>query len=169
MVHEGLPWRGSFRNAGEIGHVPMVVGGEPCPCGNRGCLERYLSLEAFSRRSPETGRDGWIEEVAPLLRNAVVTIENLFDPQTIIVGGLADEALLADLLKAAHPLPNSISERANRDGPRITRSDIGPDAVLRGAAALALAGNLSPRFGIMFAQDDERSGKDAMFGRRHVA
>ncbi|TIM61373.1 MAG: ROK family transcriptional regulator, partial [Mesorhizobium sp.] len=43
MVHDGSALRGAWGNAGEIGHIPVVPGGEPCPCGNRGCLERYLS------------------------------------------------------------------------------------------------------------------------------
>ena len=46
MVHDGSVLRGAWGNAGEIGHIPAVPDGEPCPCGNRGCLERYLSLEA---------------------------------------------------------------------------------------------------------------------------
>jgi predicted NBD/HSP70 family sugar kinase len=168
LVHEGLPWRGAQGNAGEIGHVPMVVNGMPCPCGNRGCLERYLSLEAYSRRVPVVGRDGWIEEAAPLLRNAIVTIENLFDPETIIIGGLAEDDLLSDLIAAAEPLPASISQRRNRKAPRITRSEGGHDAALRGAAALALAGVLSPRFGLMFAEG-ERQDRDHIFGRSSVA
>lgn len=168
MVHEGLPWRGSFRNAGEIGHVPMVVDGLACPCGNHGCLERYLSLEAYDRRRQSIGRDGWIAEVAPLLRNAVVTIENLFDPQTIIVGGLAHGDLLDDLLKAAEPLPNSIAQRTDRTVPRVIRSESGHDAVLRGAAALAIAGVLSPRFGVMFAEADKPE-RDPLFAGRKVA
>jgi predicted NBD/HSP70 family sugar kinase len=67
MVQDGHPLRGSFRNAGEIGHLPLVPNGEPCPCGNRGCLERYVSLEAFERRSKAVGVAGWIGEAAPLL------------------------------------------------------------------------------------------------------
>ncbi len=168
MVHEGLPWKGAHRNAGEIGHVPLVANGEPCPCGNRGCLERYLSLEAFARRAPVAGRAGWIAETAPLLRNAVVMIENLFDPETIIVGGLAEDDLLIALLAAAEPLPNSISVRKDRSGPRLMRSASGQNAVLKGAAALALSGVLSPRFGIMFA-DGDLADADPMFARSHVA
>ena len=168
MVHEGLPWRGSFRNAGEIGHVPMVVNGRVCPCGNRGCLERYLSLEAYDRRHRSIGHDAWIAEVTPLFRNAIVTIENLFDPQTIIVGGLAETRLLDDLLNAAEPLPSSVSKRAAREAPRVIRSESGHDAVLRGAAALALAGVLSPRFGVMFAEG-ERPERDHLFSARNVA
>jgi len=106
--------------------------------------------------------------VAPLLRNTVVTIENLFDPETIIIGGIAEDELLDDLVRAAHPLPNSISERRNRVAPRLMRSANGKGAVLRGAAALALSGILSPRFGIMFAES-ERQERDLMFGGRNVA
>lgn len=164
LVHEGMPLRGAHRNAGEIGHVPMVVNGRPCSCGNRGCLERYLSLEAFGRRAPIIGREGWIAEAAPLLRNAVVTIENLFDPETIVLGGMAEEDLLRDLVAAAAPLPTSVSDRADRPAPRLVCSANGKDAVLRGAASLAVSGALSPRFGTLFD-----TGHDPIFGRSNVA
>lgn len=163
MMHEGLPWRGAGHNAGEIGHVPLVTDGEYCPCGNRGCLERYLSVEAYKRRLPVSGRDGWIREAAPLLRSAIATIENLFDPETIIIGGMADEDLLAELMTAAEPLPNSISQRKGRESPRLIRSASGHNAVLKGAAALAIAGALSPRFGILFA-GGEKIEEHELFG-----
>ena len=154
MVQDGQTLRGTFGNAGEIGHLPAVPNGELCPCGNRGCLECYLSLDAFERRSKAGGIEGWMSEAVPLLRAAIVTIENLFDPETIIVGGLAGVEILSPLLDRIEPLPNSISQRRERQTPRITRSMGGPDAVLRGAAALAIAGVLSPRFGTMFTQSE---------------
>jgi predicted NBD/HSP70 family sugar kinase len=157
LVREGAPVRGAFGNAGEIGHVPLVPNGEPCPCGNRGCLERYLSLEAMERRSATIGMDRWIAEAAPLLRSAIATIENLFDPETIILGGFAEDALLSRLIAAAEPLAHSVSERSGRNAPRITRSKDGDNAVLRGAAALAVAGVLSPRSGSLFAQDEDET------------
>ncbi len=169
MVQDGQPLRGSFRNAGEIGHLPLVPDGEPCPCGNRGCLERYLSLEAYERRAKLIGVEGWIAEAIPLFRSAIVTIENLFDPETIIIGGLTHEALLARLVAASEPLANSISKRENRKAPRLMHSSVGNDAVLRGAAALAIAGALSPRFGVQFTQDDARELRDPMFKRVEAA
>ena len=42
----GHLFKGSAHNAGEIGHMIVEPDGRPCPCGNRGCLERYLSLRA---------------------------------------------------------------------------------------------------------------------------
>ena len=165
MVQDGQPLRGSFRNAGEIGHMPLVTDGEPCPCGNRGCLERYLSLEAYERRVKLIGVEGWIAESVPLFRSAIVTIENLFDPETIIVGGLTNEMLIARLVVASEPLANSISKRENRTAPRLIHSTVGNDAVLRGAAALAISGVLSPRFGVQFTQADTREQRDPMFKR----
>ncbi|MBK8085350.1 MAG: ROK family transcriptional regulator [Devosia sp.] len=151
LVHDGAPLRGAWGNAGEIGHIPLVPDGEPCPCGNRGCLERYVSLEALSRRPAGVDESAWVRSVAPLFRAAIVTIENLFDPETVILGGLASERLLNALAAAADDLPNSVSARRDRKVPRVMVSDGGHQAVLRGAAALAVAGVLSPRFGQMLA------------------
>jgi predicted NBD/HSP70 family sugar kinase len=165
MVTDGVPLRGFYGNAGEIGHVPMVPNGRPCSCGNKGCLERYVSLEAWQRRAPIIGQAAWVEEAAPLLRSAIVTIENLFDPETVVIGGIMDDALLDELTAAASPLPTSVADRKERSAPRIMRSASGQDAVLRGAASLAFSGVLSPRFG--FGQDGAE--KDPLFARSRVA
>src|SRR5699024_2310549 len=45
-------WRGSSGAAGEIGHVPLDPRGEPCTCGQRGCLETLCSGSAVARRWP---------------------------------------------------------------------------------------------------------------------
>lgn len=37
----------------EPGHIPMVFGGEPCGCGNRGCFESYASATALIRQTKE--------------------------------------------------------------------------------------------------------------------
>lgn len=35
--------------ASELGHITVQAGGEPCPCGRRGCLEVYASGTAMGR------------------------------------------------------------------------------------------------------------------------
>lgn len=162
MVHDGSALRGAWGNAGEIGHIPVVPGGEPCPCGNRGCLERYLSLEALRRRNISDA--DWVDEVGPIFRNAITIVENLFDPETIILGGLASPDLLERLAASVARLPNSISARNDRTAPRVTVARGGQHAVLRGAAALAVSGVLSPRFGQIFTAERER-GRDILQGK----
>lgn len=166
MVKDGVPLRGFYGNAGEIGHVPLVPDGVPCSCGNKGCLERYVSLEAFQRRAPVIGQAAWVAEAVPLLRSAIVTIENLFDPETVVIGGIMEDDLLGELVAAVDPLPTSVADRRERSAPRIMRSASGQDAVLRGAASLAFSGVLSPRNG--FGQADG-AGQDTLFARNRVA
>jgi glucokinase len=43
---------GGFNNfGGEFGHMIIEHGGEPCPCGQRGCLEAYASASALKREA----------------------------------------------------------------------------------------------------------------------
>lgn len=163
MVHDGIVLRGARGNTGEIGHLPLSPDGAACPCGNIGCLELTVSLAALDRRLAEAGVEreraiagrhpafeAWLAEAVPLFRRAVVVIENLYDPETILIGGLAPDALFDRLLAEAAPLPNSVAEVAGRRTPRLMLSQGGNDAVLRGAAALAVSGVLSPRQGTLF-------------------
>ncbi|MEW9834667.1 ROK family transcriptional regulator [Mesorhizobium marinum] len=154
LVREGQVQRGASGNAGEIGHIPVVPDGEACPCGNRGCLERYFSLDALRRSG--LGDADWLEAVAPTFRNAIATIENLFDPETIVLGGLAPANLLERIVELTAVLPNSVAARRDRKTPRVRIAEGGEHSVLRGAAALAVSSVLSPRFGQMFTGGRER-------------
>src|SRR3982750_1800868 len=50
-VRGGRVFHGDSDFAGEVGHTVAVANGEPCPCGQRGCLERYCSANAVARRA----------------------------------------------------------------------------------------------------------------------
>jgi len=52
IIINGELFQGNGGSAGEIGHVVVVpVGGLPCRCGNRGCLETVASVQALVRRT----------------------------------------------------------------------------------------------------------------------
>jgi glucokinase len=51
LVVDGLLVRGANGFAGEIGHMVVDDGGIPCPCGRRGCWERYASGSALDREA----------------------------------------------------------------------------------------------------------------------
>ena len=38
-------------SSSEAGHMVLHAGGEPCPCGRRGCWERYASASALTRET----------------------------------------------------------------------------------------------------------------------
>ncbi|SDT35712.1 ROK family transcriptional regulator [Actinoplanes derwentensis] len=49
IVLDGTLYRGAHGWSGEIGHLTVDRDGPPCPCGRRGCLERYAGQEAILR------------------------------------------------------------------------------------------------------------------------
>ncbi len=53
LVVDGTIYRGAHGVAPELGHVVVVPGGRPCPCGKRGCWERYCSGTALAQTATE--------------------------------------------------------------------------------------------------------------------
>ncbi|MFI8088330.1 ROK family protein [Streptomyces sp. NPDC086080] len=103
---------GAHGFAGEIGHIVVRPGGTPCPCGQRGCLERFASAAAVSEawaaacgdpgadaadcaKAVEAGdvraRQVW-QEAVDALADGLVTALTLLDPRALIIGGGLAEA-----------------------------------------------------------------------------
>ncbi len=53
LLVEGRVYRGAFGVAPELGHIRVVPDGRPCPCGKRGCWERYCSGTALATTAVE--------------------------------------------------------------------------------------------------------------------
>lgn len=53
VIVNGQLLYGHFENAAELGHQIVVLDGLPCPCGQRGCLEQYVSAAGMTRRAVE--------------------------------------------------------------------------------------------------------------------
>ncbi len=47
MIAKGNFYTGPSNVSGEFGHTTIDYRGRPCPCGNAGCLARYVSLNAI--------------------------------------------------------------------------------------------------------------------------
>jgi glucokinase len=48
IISNGRVLHGHVGMAGEMGHMTVVPDGNPCGCGNRGCLEKHASATAIS-------------------------------------------------------------------------------------------------------------------------
>ncbi len=46
IICQGRILHGYLGMAGELGHITVVTNGNPCGCGNRGCLEKHASASA---------------------------------------------------------------------------------------------------------------------------
>jgi predicted NBD/HSP70 family sugar kinase len=154
IVIRGQPYRGFRGNAGEFGHVIVDPAGPQCYCGNRGCLGEYLSLTAMRRTlkldavPAEEMRyaelDRWIAQAADALSVGLASVENLFDPEAIIIGGTAPGWLLARLAAGLGNLRPSVREDG---GPaRLRISKLGEQSGALGATALPILAATSSTF-----------------------
>ena len=101
IVREGSIYRGIAGYSGEIGHTTVDINGEPCSCGNRGCLECYItekalinrfgieSYSATAQKAAEGDEESQriIDYVAKLLAGGIINALNLMDLKTVIIGG----------------------------------------------------------------------------------
>lgn len=155
--------RGTFGNAGEIGHAVMEPGGRLCPCGNHGCLETRVSRAALHRDLAEAGIVArtaedlarlhaaedprlmqWLAEAAPLLSRAIGLVENLFDPDTVVLGGALPDGLIDALIDRLDLPPGSVAARPDRLCPRVRRGGAGRMTAALGGAALVIHDAITP-------------------------
>lgn len=158
----GAPYRGGQSNAGEIGHMVVQPDGIPCFCGNRGCLERYLSFGALCsdlglnpndpaaitaildrQNANDPALAAWIIGAARWFRQAINMLEVMLDPETVIVGGTVPAVILDQIIQASMPLLNPISARPGTSL-RVVRGTSGPLTVAQGAAAVSTNAHFAP-------------------------
>jgi glucokinase len=162
LILERRLWKGAGGFAAEFGHVTVNPEGDLCPCGNRGCLERYVSADALLRSitmafPAEAGRYSSLkaEEIAAMARSgdsyaryafdtmgkwlgtALASLTNLLNLEAVIIGGGVVASL--DLFEPA--LRNETAKRCFSEmfsDLKILKGELGDDAGLFGAAALML-------------------------------
>ena len=57
VILGGRLFTGGLRQGVELGHMILVDGGEPCTCGNAGCIEAYCSATALRREGMRAMRE----------------------------------------------------------------------------------------------------------------
>ncbi|WP_405615574.1 ROK family protein [Streptomyces sp. NBC_00076] len=145
---------GAHGFAGEIGHIVVRPGGAACPCGQRGCLERYASAaavsEAWAAASGDSEADaadcakavesgdpnavGVWRDAVDALADGLVTALTLLDPRTLIIGGGLAEA--GETLFT--PLRDAVRQRVTfQKLPTIVPAALGDSAGCLGAGLLA--------------------------------
>ncbi len=154
IVLDGRTVSGANGGAGEVGHMVVRPGGEPCSCGSRGCLETLASGSSIARRyaarvggdavvtaAEVAGRVGTDDAVAAevwadaveALADALANVTVLLDPGLVVMGGGvgdAGETLLA-------PLRTALTSRLTfHQAPRLVRAELGDAAGSLGAALL---------------------------------
>jgi glucokinase len=165
IVSGGVLQRGTQGFAGEFGHMIVDPSGWECPCGRRGCWERYASgtaLPALLRAYPApggappavdgidlTGRDvedaaragdrtaiEVFETFAGWVAVGLASITNLFDPSRIVLGGGVSTASDLFLDEARRRLGDLVYRPERRRLPEVVLAEFGEHAAAVGAALI---------------------------------
>ncbi len=160
IISGGRVLRGFVGMAGELGHITVVPNGNPCGCGNQGCLEKAASATAVSAMAKmlHLGENLSAKEVAELaaqpgdagdkartiwrvmgeaLGAALATLVNTFNfPLYLLSGGMlpAWDLFEPHMLRVLEQ--RSATYRATKAEMRIAKATLGNEAGLYGAAYL---------------------------------
>jgi glucokinase len=160
LVFDGAPYDGRTGNAGHVGHVVVDPDGRPCACGGRGCVETIAGGPKMTQWAREQGWDAPAGADAKELSDAaaagdaialrafkrgatavaamIASVGAVCDLDLVVIGGgvAKSGALLFD------PLREALDSYAGLDfirGLRVVPAELGGDAGLVGAAALAIS------------------------------
>jgi glucokinase len=155
IIVDGKPLHGFLGMAGELGHITVVPGGNPCGCGNQGCLEKHASATAITAMAKmlklgdelsardvydlamggEAKAAGIFNVVGRTLGMALATLVNTFNfPLYVLSGGVlaAWDLFAPPMLEEVRW--RSFTYRASKT--RIEKAALGNEAGLFGAACL---------------------------------
>ncbi|WP_243076381.1 ROK family transcriptional regulator [Microbacterium sp. SS28] len=161
VIADGTVARGAFSSATEWGHTKIRFGGQPCRCGNRGCVEAYIGadaiLGAWRRAGGVFEGSGWqalgafledaaaggtahsvLDDTIEALGAALGNIVNLTSPQRIVVGGWVGMRLMEhhtpQILDAIRR--NSLARAAEQFD--LVSASFGGDTIALGSAVMPI-------------------------------
>lgn len=168
MIIDGMPLKGVWGNAGELGLLPfqprrMREDGEPpiidsvlslsgiakaldwtIADADAAAADVSILADLHSQRDPRLSE--WMEEAGLCLRFLTAILESTIDPEFITVGGSLPPSIVTALVERAYPLHRSLSERKDRLSPRLVVGQLTDDAPVIGAASLPIFVNTNPNF-----------------------
>jgi len=162
IIHDGNIVRGHIGMAGELGHITVVPNGNPCGCGNRGCVEKHAAapaiaamaqllrlgdnlsaqdVEILAEKGDERALTIW-GSMGEHLGIALAILINIFNARMYLIGGGVSgawpyfaPAMFAEIER------RSMTYRLTKASTHIERATLGGEAGLYGAARLPLLGN----------------------------
>ena len=157
IISEGRIMHGQVGMAGEIGHITTVTNGNPCGCGNYGCLEKHASATAVEGMAQMIGLGDNVtakdvfdmavqgnqralavyQRMGSALGIAMATLINIFNfPLYLLSGGVLpaweffSPAMIKEVKQRSFTYRNSKT--------RIEKATLGNEAGLYGAAYLPI-------------------------------
>ncbi len=154
IIHNGKIWSGRNGIAGEFGHTSIDMNGRECWCGERGCLERYISgpavekqyqeesgnklglreiVERYETQSDKIAQKA-IEDLLVYFGRGIANIITAYDPDLVVIGGGVSNIPLLYTRGVEHVAKQVFSDHFTTP---IVKNKLGDSSGIFGAALLA--------------------------------
>lgn len=155
--------QGAFGFAGEPGHMIVDPNGPPCPCGKRGCWERFASGSGLGRLARDAAHGGRLDAALDLAGGDPEAVRGEHVTAAARSGDAGSSAVLAEL---AHWIALGLANLANILDPAVIviggglveAADLLLPEVRTRFEDLVLAGDRRPAVQIVPAALGERAG-----------
>lgn len=157
IVNNDTIYEGNSSVAGEFGHAIIEFNGRECYCGNRGCIEMYVSAGAITNevvkalhleeegfrfrnvieRENEPKVKEILEQGGKVLAAGVANLINIYNPRAVVLGGIVPRESKSFAKAALQDINSNIFNHNAMDTP-VVISDIDHDRVCIGSVALVI-------------------------------
>lgn len=151
VINNGELYSGINGMAGEIGHSILVPDGEPCRCGNHGCLEQYCSEASILKQyADKTGDEGvtadilqkayyqgnevaheLTDKMSKYLAIGINNIVMFYSPEIVYI----NSPIIRRIPEMIEKIQNHLESSFTKDV-EIKNSSLGSKAILHGACAV---------------------------------
>ena len=149
LVVDGRLRTGPEDVAGEVGHMPLLVDGPECGCGNLGCFEALASRTALVRKLQQEMEQGRTSRVTDFIEGERIT------SGALAAALEAEDELVTEIMRQeAHYLAQ---------GALAIRHIVDPDVIIFGGGLMEACGHfLLPLIEGEIRQDKLRSSRDVL-------
>lgn len=163
LISGGRVVLGAHGFAGEVGHMVIDPAGPPCPCGGRGCWERYASGAGLGRLAREAAYAGRLHEVVTIAGGDPELVRGEHVTSAAATGDAGALAVLDELgwwvaLGLANLSAVLDPERIVIGGGLVEAGEILLGPIRRSFGALVEGGSVRPAADIVLADFGERAG-----------
>ena len=176
IILNGQLYEGANDNAGEIGYTPLESGVSPLSdskdahIGEHFDLTRlynWLSKSGIKVTHPSGLRDlyiqknpqfmEWVELAKDILAPSFLAVENLLDPEVIVLGGRLPEEILEDFSQGLSKRLDKMRIVEKSTGPKFLTATAGEDAAALGAATLPMFDLYAPQPHVLIKKNGHES------------
>lgn len=165
VIINGKLYHGAQDIAGEIGHMTIDINGKRCECGNRGCLQTFVTGSAIGERArgriqnesvrltgesvfelAKAGNDLYIDvlkETGSIIGIGLTNLIHIINPDQIVLGGgvMKSEKFILPAIRQEIKQRTLTTAASNT---KVTVTKLGDDATILGAVSLLLVELFDP-------------------------